>query len=93
MRTYLLTVLLLFIIVNVTFSQINKPDSCRYPFGLVSQSADLPYPYGLMPTALPKGTYKYLSGTQFGKSQDAYTAYTTWKTNFVESCSTGVSRV
>jgi endo-1,4-beta-D-glucanase Y len=93
MKFRLLVIVLSIVIVNVTFSQINKPDSCRYPFGIVSQSTDVPYPFGLIPTTLPKGTYKYLSTSQFGKSQDAYTAYTAWKTNFVESCGTGVARI
>jgi endo-1,4-beta-D-glucanase Y len=93
MKTCWLGILISIVIVNVTFSQINKPDSCRYPFGIVSQSTNTPYPFGLTPSTLPKGAYKYLSTSQYGKSQDAYTAYTAWKTNFVESCGNGIYRV
>ncbi len=55
--------------------QINSPAGATIPFGTNSS-----YPYGIMPTNLPK------TGV-FGSSQDAADAYNTWKTNYVELCS------
>ncbi len=63
------------------FSQINTGGSPQVPFGSNSR-----YEYGIMPTNLP-------SGGTYGQSQDAASAYNTWKTTYVESCSGGRFRV
>ncbi len=89
----LFSILFIFISCQKIIAQINTPDTCKIPFGIISQSASSPYDYGLMPSNLPKGPYKYLSSNQFGKSQDAYTAYQNWKQQFVEDCGDGTLRV
>ncbi|MCK9561446.1 MAG: CIA30 family protein [Bacteroidales bacterium] len=63
------------------FSQINTGGTPKVPFGSNSR-----YEYGIMPTNLP-------SGGTYGQSQDAASAYNTWKTTYVESCSGGRFRV
>ncbi len=86
-------VLLSFIGNIKSFAQINTPSTCKVPFGILAQSSGIPYMYGLIPSTLPAGTYKYLSTTQCGKSQDAYTAYIGWKERFIEDCGGGAIRV
>lgn len=93
MKIRLLCLVFLFLFLQQLHAQVNTPDTCKVPFGLISQSTTTPYEYGLIPANLPKGAYKYLSSTQFGKSQDAYTAYQDWKATFVEECSGGSLRV
>ncbi len=78
---------------NLANSQINTPDTCKIPFGIVTQSSGFAYPYGLMPSNLPISAYKYLSANSFGKSQDAFVAYNSWKQSFAENCGAGVWRV
>jgi endo-1,4-beta-D-glucanase Y len=73
-------------------AQVNTPLSSRYPFGTVSQQ-NVPYTFGEMPNNLPKGNFKIAPGTQYGKSQDAYTAYLAWKKSFVAYCGTDMARV
>ena len=90
-RFYFLLILL--ILSNLGYSQINTPNTCKIPFGITSQSSYSAYPHGLMPTNLPSGTYSYLSTSQAGKSQDALTAYYNWKTKFAEDCGGGFWRV
>ncbi|WP_299253071.1 glycosyl hydrolase family 8, partial [uncultured Cytophaga sp.] len=68
------------------FGQINS-GSPAIPFGSKISVLANPYGNGIVPTNLPTGTYNPGSG-QYGKSQDAADAYTTWKTNYVEACGT-----
>jgi hypothetical protein len=76
-----LSILLFFGLFSVSdlFAQINT-NSPAVPFG-----SHTSYSYGIMPTNLPS------SGT-YGTSQDAATAYTEWKSNYIEVCTVG-SRV
>lgn len=66
---------------QIGFGQINTPTGAAKPF-----NSNASYQYGIMPTNLPT------SGT-YGKSSDAGTAYTEWKTRFVRDCSGGSMRV
>lgn len=93
MKIRLFCLLFLFLLFTNLSAQINTPDTCKIPFGLISQSTATPYEYGLIPSNLPKTAYKYLSTTQFGKSQDAYAAYINWQKTFVEDCGGGNLRV
>jgi endo-1,4-beta-D-glucanase Y len=85
--------LFLFLLFIEASAQINTPDTCKVPFGLISQSTSIPYAYGLIPSNLPTGSYQYLSSSAFGKSQDAYNAYNAWKAAYVEDCGGGNLRV
>ncbi|MCU0428503.1 MAG: glycosyl hydrolase family 8 [Cytophagaceae bacterium] len=73
-------------------AQVNTPSGAAWPFGSRIQETAAPYPYGLIPTNLPTGTYNPGSGL-FGKSQDAYLAYNEWKSCYVVNCGGGQFRV
>ena len=66
---------------HCTYAQINTPSGATKPF-----ATNTSYAYGIMPTNLP-------SGGTYGASGDAATAYTAWKTKFVQDCSGGSKRV
>src|SRR6185437_10729001 len=75
-NAYLL-LLLLFAFPFISKAQINTPSGAIVPFGFNAS-----YAAGILPTNLP-------SGGTYGASQDAATAYNTWKSQYVTSCSSG----
>jgi endo-1,4-beta-D-glucanase Y len=64
------------------FTQINTPSGATVPFGTNTTYSG----HYILPTNLP-------SGGQYGSSQDAASAYNTWKANYVEPCGTNEFRV
>jgi len=66
------------------YSQVNT-GSPAIPFGSKIAANANPYSYGIVPTNLPTGAYTPASNL-YGKSQDAYNAYNTWKSNYVVAC-------
>ncbi|MCS6824506.1 MAG: glycosyl hydrolase family 8 [Cytophagaceae bacterium] len=74
------------------FAQVNTPSGASHPFGSRIVNDPTPYDYGMLPTNLPTGPYNP-SANQFGKSQDAYNAYVTWKANYAENCGGGQWRI
>lgn len=73
-------ILIFFMTVATGLAQINTPSGATKPFG-----SNTSYEYGIMPTNLPSGNY--------GGSKDAATAYTNWKSKFVENCGSDKARV
>ena len=67
------------------FAQVNTPSGATMPFGQMIQTNPAPYAAGILPTNLPAGAYTPGSNL-YGKSQDAYNAYNTWKSNYVVNC-------
>ena len=77
---------LIFILFNtITHAQINTPNTATVPFGSKIAASASPYSYGIVPTNLPTGSYTPASNL-YGKSQDAYSAYNTWKSTYAQAC-------
>jgi len=85
MKKGLITVLLGIILISRSFAQINTPSGAAVPFGSKIAASSNPYGYGIVPTNLPTGAYTPASNL-YGKSQDAYSAYNTWKSTYVQAC-------
>jgi endo-1,4-beta-D-glucanase Y len=78
--TYLAGVIIPVLFSLSAFGQVNTPAGANWPFGSrIVQFPTAPYGFGIIPTNLP-------SAGAYGKSQDAYNAYTAWKTNYIVSC-------
>ena len=86
-KNWLLTLLITFLIIPFAYTQINTPSTATVPFGSKIAASANPYGYGIIPATLPTGSYTPASNL-YGKSQDAYTAYNTWKTKYVQACGT-----
>ncbi|MBX9850808.1 MAG: T9SS type A sorting domain-containing protein [Cytophagaceae bacterium] len=81
--------LVLFAFSVKVYGQVNTPVGATIPFGSLIQSDPTPYPFGLIATNLPAGAYNPPGG-QYGKSQDAYAAYVSWKACYVDfTCAGG----
>lgn len=81
---WLFTVILITLI-SRSYAQVNTPSAPAVPFGSKIAASANPYGYGIIPATLPTGAYTPASN-QYGKSQDAYSAYTSWKTKYVQAC-------
>jgi endo-1,4-beta-D-glucanase Y len=90
MKSYLsFSFVILLIASHKLSAQVNTPAGATVPFGSRIQANPNPYPYGLIPATLPTGAYNP-SSNQYGKSQDAYNAYNSWKTCYVDqTCNSG----
>lgn len=86
-KNWLLTLLTLFLITPFAYTQINTPSTATVPFGSKIAANASPYGYGIIPATLPTGAYTPASNL-YGKSQDVYNAYNTWKTTYVRACGT-----
>src|SRR6187431_1082230 len=84
-KNWVLTLLILFLITPFAYTQINTPSTATVPFGSKIAASANPYGYGIIPATLPTGAYTPASNL-YGKSQDAYNAYNTWKTTYVVAC-------
>jgi endo-1,4-beta-D-glucanase Y len=83
-KNWLFTLLIITLITPV-YAQINTPSSATVPFGSKIAASSNPYGYGIVPATLPSGSYTPASNL-FGKSQDAYAAYNSWKSKYVQPC-------
>ncbi|WP_018345112.1 glycosyl hydrolase family 8 [Cytophaga aurantiaca] len=86
-KNWLLTLVIIFVFIPFAYTQINTPSTATVPFGSKIAASANPYGYGIIPATLPTGAYTPASNL-YGKSQDAYTAYNTWKTTYVRACGT-----
>lgn len=86
-KNWLLTLFTIFSITPFGYSQVNTPSSPAIPFGAKIAFTANPYGNGILPTNLPTGAYTPASNL-YGKSQDAYNAYNSWKTSYVRACGT-----
>jgi len=75
------TFLLYFLVMQGAWAQINTPSGASAPFG-----SNTSYEFGMMPSNLPT------SGT-YGQATEVGTAYTSWKTTYVENCGNNQARV
>jgi endo-1,4-beta-D-glucanase Y len=83
-KNWLFTLLIVTLIAPA-YAQINTPSSATVPFGSKIVATSNPYGYGIIPATLPTGSYNPTSNA-YGKSQDAYSAYNSWKTKYVQAC-------
>ncbi|HSY61134.1 MAG TPA: glycosyl hydrolase family 8, partial [Cytophaga sp.] len=86
-KNWLLALLLIFVLTPFAYTQVNTPSTATVPFGSKIAASANPYGYGIIPATLPTGAYTPASNL-YGKSQDAYSAYTSWKTKYVQACGT-----
>ncbi|WP_440237560.1 glycosyl hydrolase family 8, partial [Cytophaga sp.] len=82
---WLLALFIIILIHPLTHAQVNTPATATVPFGSKIAASASPYAYGIVPTNLPTGAYTPASNL-YGKSQDAYNAYNTWKSTYVQAC-------
>ena len=85
-KNWLFTLLITFLVIPFAYTQVNTPSTATVPFGSKIAASANPYGYGIIPATLPTGAYTPASNL-YGKSQDAYSAYNSWKTKYVQACS------